>query len=133
MTQASDAKKTNPRVKFSSTADGWRNNHKFTNGSPSNMQAQFFLFKLLKNHFEGQRTFITNSDEVYVDPPSGELVVLQNWFMENIDNFIGQESGMPLSFLANTCNMVSFDRATSNFAANEVGQEWIVDSFFWNR
>ena len=97
------------------------------------MQAKFFLFKLLKNHFEGQRTFITNSDEVYVDPPSGELVVLQNWFMENIDNFIGQESGMPLSFLANTWNMVSFDRATSNFAANEVGQEWIVDSFFWNR
>lgn len=122
-------------VKFSSNADNWRTNkcHKFTNGPPSNSQAQFFLLKLLQNHLGGQKTIITDKKEVYINPVAGELVVLQNWFLENAANFIGQESGMPISFLAGTYNTMSFDRGSSDMGANEVGQEWILDIYFWNR
>lgn len=97
------------------------------------MQSQFFILKLLQNHSRGQRTFIIDPDEVYIDPVGVEFVILEKWFLDNVDNFIGQESGLPLSFLAGTWNMMSLDRNNSALGANDVGQEWIVDTFFWNR
>lgn len=88
---------------------------------------------MLKNRSRSIKTIITDPNEVYIDPTGSELKDLEDWFLNNVDNLTGAESGLQICFLADTWNMISFDRSDSSMGANEIGQEWIVDTLFWNR
>ena len=92
---------------------------------------QYFLLKTLENQARGIKT--SDPIGVYLIPSPNDLERKQKWFLENTDKFVGAESGIPISFLADAWNMSSFDRGESAMDANKFGQEWIVDTFFWNR
>lgn len=74
-----------------------------------------------------------NPDEVYNEPTKDRLAALETWFLSNVDHFIGSETGIHLSFLAETWNMVSIDQGNPGIGANQIGQQWIVDTWFYNR
>ena len=111
-------------AKFKSTADIWRLNkcHRFSKGPPTNKQAKFFLSKLLRSSIREERFIITDPDEVYVEPTEPEEKSSKAWLLENNDNFIGMESGLPISLLSNTWNMLSFDRSDSKMDSTAAPQ-----------
>ena len=119
-------------------ADGWRLDHKFSNGTPDNYQGRCFLLKLIRHG----RIEIRQPSDAYVRFSEAEYAEHLQWLFENEDSIDGVESGVRIVFKSKLrqagdvgCDSyASFlaDRWDSSQGADAVGQLWVRDVEAYN-